>query len=571
METEWQYRQVDEKTAGHLARELEIPLILARCLTGRGIETPEQARQFIHPSLQNLTDPFSILDMEKAVNRIAAAVADREKIMVFGDFDADGITATCLVNDFLTGLDADVFWYIPHRIKEGYGFRKDHVKIAVERDVDLIITVDCGSSSHDAVEAAALEDIDVIVTDHHEVPDRIPASLACVNPKRKDCPSGLDYLAGVGVAFYLIIALRKFMRSNRYFEHLPEPNLLEYCDLVALGTIGDMVPLLADNRILCMTGINVMKKGTRKGLVTLARISRVALDSIDCEDITFRLIPRINAAGRISHARICVNHVSSTTRNAHEKTAEILDGLNRKRQLIEQEILDEIEKTIAADPSVAKDPSLILWNHKWNPSVLGIAASKLSRKYMKPTILISTADEPAVGSCRSIESVDIHHALTKCAPLLEKFGGHTMAAGITLLSKNLDRFRTCINEHMTAHYWGSDFKNILEVDGMLPLSDINTELAEQLARMGPFGKSNPEPVFTCSNINVVSSVIIASKHRKMVLCQDGSPSGAEVDAFQFNISDTLNPPQRFSRVAFKLKINKFKKNTCQIIIQNTQI
>ena len=571
METEWQYRDVDERTAQHLARELEISPVLARCLAGRGIETPDKAREFIRPSLQNLTDPFSLRDMEKAVRRIADAVAEKEKIMVFGDFDADGVTATCLVNDFLAGLEADVCWYIPHRIKEGYGFRVDHVQTAVERDVDLIITVDCGSSSHEAVEAAGLEDIDVIVTDHHEMPEKIPKAIACVNPKRKDCASGLDYLAGVGVAFYLIIALRKFMRENRLFEDLPEPNLLEYCDLVALGTIGDMVPLLADNRVLCMTGINVMKRGTRKGLAALSRVSRVELAEIDCEDIAFRLIPRINAAGRISHARICVEHVSSTALNAHEKTAEILDSLNRKRQLIEKEILEEIDRKITVDPSIAQQPAFVMWNEKWHPSVLGIAASKLSRKFMKPAILISTANEPAVGSCRSIETVNIHSAVQECAHVLEKFGGHEMAAGITISSKNLDELRECINRHIADRYSASDFKSILDVDGPLSLCDINMELAEELARLGPFGKRNPEPVFTCSDIKVVSSVIIGSQHRKMILCSGDSDHGPQVNAFQFNIKDTENPPQRFSRIAFKVKINKFKQNACRIIIQDAQI
>ena len=571
MDTEWKLRHADERTAELLERELQISPVMARCLAGRGIETADRARAFIRPSLQDLTDPFLLKDMEKAVRRIAAAVSDREKIMVFGDFDADGVTATCLVNDFLSGLNSDVSWYIPHRIKEGYGFRPDHVQKAVERDVDLIITVDCGSSSHEAVEAAGLEDIDVIVTDHHEMPEKVPEALACVNPKRKDCASGLDYLAGVGVAFYLIIALRKFMRESRLFENLPEPNLLEYCDLVALGTIGDMVPLLADNRVLCMTGINVMKKGTRKGIASLSRVSRVELAEIDCEDIAFRLIPRINAAGRISHARICVDHVSATTLNAHEKTAEILDSLNRKRQLIEQEILDQIDGMIAADPSIARRPALILSHDKWNPSVLGIAASKLCRKHMKPAILISTADQPAVGSCRSIETVNIHRAVTECAHLLEKFGGHEMAAGITISSKNIDEFRECINRHIADRYSASDFKSILEVDGHLSLGDINLKLAEELARMGPFGKSNPEPVFTCSDVKVDSSVIIGARHRKMVLCREGSDPGPKVDAFHFNITDTDNPPQRFSRIAFKVKINKFRRNACRIIIQDAQI
>ncbi|MFO7751735.1 MAG: single-stranded-DNA-specific exonuclease RecJ [Desulfobacteraceae bacterium] len=571
MQTEWKYREVDEKTVELLGRELGSSNVLARCLAARGIETPEQAREFIRPNLQGLTDPFLILDMEKAVQRIASAMTNREKILVFGDFDADGVTATCLVNDFLTSLDADVSWYIPHRIKEGYGLQTEHIRMAVEQDVDLVITVDCGSSSHDAIKEAALEDIDVIVTDHHEISDGIPPAFACVNPKRKECPSGLDYLAGVGVAFYLIIALRKFMRENSFFEALPEPNLLEYCDLVALGTIGDMVPLLADNRVLCTTGINVMKKGSRKGLVTLSHVSRVELASVDCEDIAFRLIPRINAAGRISHARICVNQVSATTGNAHEKGAEILDGLNRKRQLIEQEILAEIEKKILETPYLAQQPAVILWDKKWNPSVLGIAASKLSRKYMKPAVLISTREEPAVGSCRSIAGVNIHKAITECSCFLERYGGHEMAAGITIKSEHLHLFEACINRHIEANYTEEDFKSILDVDCRLALSDISMELAEEVASMGPFGKSNPEPTFTCSDIQVVSSVIIGRHHRKMVISDSGPDSGAVVDAFQFNIQDTDNPPRRFSRIAFKLKINKFKKRAYQIIIQDTQI
>ncbi|MBU1341562.1 MAG: DHH family phosphoesterase, partial [Proteobacteria bacterium] len=369
MDTILKYFEPDQKTVELLTRGLDCHPLLAALLSSRGITSIEDARFFLNPNFENLTDPFLLKDMDKAVERILTAVENKEKILVFGDFDADGVTATALISDFLDYCDANVSWYIPHRIKEGYSLQPDHIQLASNQDIDLIITVDCGVSSHEAVEKANLEDIDVIITDHHEPGAVLPNALAVVDPKRKDCKAGLDFLAGVGVAFFLVMALRKFFREKGFWEDLEEPNLINYLDLFTIGTIGDMVPMINENRVLCIAGFERIRQGARLGLKSLAEISRVDLKKIDSDDISFKIVPRINAAGRISHARICVSQLTATDIVNAEKTASLLDQLNVKRQKIEQEIILDIENRLLKNPDLLADKLLFLWDDKWDPSV----------------------------------------------------------------------------------------------------------------------------------------------------------------------------------------------------------
>ncbi|MBU0969784.1 MAG: single-stranded-DNA-specific exonuclease RecJ, partial [Proteobacteria bacterium] len=510
----------------------------------------------------------SLKDMDKAVRRIHTAVVNKEKIMVFGDFDADGVTATALVHEFLTHADADVTWYIPHRIKEGYSLHLPHIDLAVQLAVDLIITVDCGVGSIDAVKAALLEDIDVIITDHHEPGDLLPPALAVVNPKRRDCPSGLEYLAGVGVAFYLVMALRKYFRDQGVWKEIDEPGLLGYLDLFAIGTIGDMVPLIDDNRVLCLAGLKQMQAGRRPGLVSLANACRLDVKQLDSDDISYKLVPRINAAGRIAHARICVSHLTAATLHDARTTAGLLDELNLKRQQIEKEIVLDIEHRIFRDPSLLDHHLLVLCDGRWNPSVLGIAASRLSRKYVCPVVLLAHSDLLAIGSCRSINNINIHQALAENSHLLERFGGHAMAAGLALKKENIDLLRSGIAAHLKTHYIEEDFSKTLTIDALLDIEDITIDLARQIDQLRPFGTANPEPVFVCKNLKVVSSYIIGNLHRKMILQTAHTTSGHCVEAFHFNCSNTKNPPEYYAQIAFKLKINKFKPAAVQIIIQD---
>jgi len=568
MDTILKYSEPDQKTAELLTKGLDCHPLLAALLSARGISTVEDAVFFLNPSLKNLTDPFALKDLDKAVERIYTAVKNKEKILIFGDFDADGITSTALLSDFLEYCDADVSWYIPHRIKEGYSLQKAHIQMASDQNIDLIITVDCGVSSHEAVTDAKLEDIDVIITDHHEPSDTLPSAVAVVDPKREDCPAGLNFLAGVGVAFFLVMGLRKIFREKGFWENIKEPNLINYLDLFAIGTIGDMVPLIKENRVLCIAGLKKIRQGARLGLKSLTQICRIDSKKIDSDDISFKIVPRINAAGRISHARICVTQLTTPDIVNAEKTASLLDQLNKKRQKIEQEITIDIERRLIKNPSLLDKKLLFLWDDQWNPSVLGISASKLSRKYSCPVILLSSAGDSAIGSGRSINNINILKALIESKTLLEKFGGHAMACGLTINKDNLQTLYQNLNRHMEKAYLEKDFQKTLSIDAILDLEDINYNLAKEIDRLRPFGMANPEPIFICENIRVTSSYVIGNSHRKMVLEKADSVSRHQVEAFHFNISDPDDLPDYYSKIAFRLKINKFKKTTAQIIIEN---
>lgn len=568
MDKNLKYYEPDNEVTERLTRALNCHPILASLLSARGINTAEEADRFLHPALDDLTEPFLIKDMTKAVERIYTAVMNKEKILIFGDFDADGVTSTALFSDFLEYCDADVSWYIPHRIKEGYSIQPEHIRMAVEQDIDLIITVDCGIGGHDAVFEASKEDIDVIITDHHEPESSLPDAVAVIDPKREDCPSGLSFLAGVGVAFYTVMALRKYFREKGFWEKLTEPNLLNYLDLFAIGTIGDMVPLIEENRTLCIAGLKKIKAGSRLGLRSLAQASRIDLSRLDSDDISFKIVPRINAAGRISHARICVTQLTSNDIITAEKTASVLDQLNQKRRTIEQDIVNEIEDRIQKAPQLIDTRLLFLWDDHWDPSVLGIAASKLSRKYTCPVILLSTSNTVAVGSCRSINDINIHQALKTQEDLLVRFGGHAMASGLTVEPANLEDLAAALTRHIESEYSIDHFQKQLTIDAVLDFDDITFDLASEINRLRPFGMANPEPVFLTRNIHVISSYTIGGSHRKMILSKQGSTGSHLIEAFQFNVSNPDEHPSFFPQIIFKLKINKFKPTAVQLIIED---
>ncbi len=524
---------------------------------------------FLSPTLENLSDPFLLRDMEKAVERIFIAVQNKEKILVFGDFDADGVSATALVHLFFEYIDANVSWYVPHRIKEGYSLQSDHIKMASDKDVDLIITVDCGISSHEAVKEAKLEDIDVIITDHHEPDLTLPCAAAIIDPKRKDWQSRGDFLSGVGVAFFLVMALRKFFRDKGFWENIKEPNLSNYLDLFAIGTIADMVPLIHENRALCIAGLKKIRQGKRLGIRSLALMSAIDLKQLDSDDISFKIVPRITAAGRISHARICVSQLTSTDIGNADETAFLLNRLNKKRQEIERSIISDIERILIEKPDLLNTRLLFLWNDNWDPSVLGIVASNLSRKYYCPVILLSTASEYAVGSGRSINDINIYQALRENETLLEKFGGHTMASGLTVKKDNLHMLCQNLKQHMQDCYSKESFKKTLAIDAVLDFEDINFNLAREIHRLMPFGTANPKPVFLCEKVQVQSSFVFANNHRKMVLKSALlTNSSHQVEAVHFNIENPNDQPGYYSKIAFELMINKFKSNAAQMLIKD---
>ncbi len=566
MDTQLTYAAPDKALVQGLIDALDCHPILAGLLVDRGVTAPDAARFFLDPDFSHLSNPFELKDMAAGVERIYTAVTNKEKILIFGDFDADGVTATSMVYEFLCLVEADVTWYIPHRTKEGYSLYPHHIEKSVDMNVDLIITVDCGISANEAIEAATAEDIDVIVTDHHEPGDSIPQALAVINPKQTDCSAGLDYLAGVGVAFYLVMALRKYFREKQIWERIEEPSLTDFLDLFTIGTIGDMVPLILDNRSLCVAGMRQIKQGKRPGIKALANAARIDLSKMDSDDISFKIVPRINAAGRMSHARICVTHLTAPGISEARTSAQLLDDLNLKRQHIEREIVQNIEIRIQNTPSLLDGRLIVLWDSRWEASVLGIAASRLSRKYVCPVVLLSLKNGIATGSCRSVNQINIHQALGEISELLEKFGGHTMAAGLTLKEENLEKLKPGLQRYFETHYSDADFAKTVIIDSELALEDITLDLVREIDRLRPFGTANPEPVFMTRNLWVANSHIIGTCHRKMML--KGESTAYQVEALHFNLPSTTDLPAFYSKILFKLKVNKFKANSPQMIIQD---
>ncbi len=565
----WHIRRPDVKQVRALQKALDCHPAIATLLVNRNLASPRDALCFMNASMAHLRPPFDMKDMDRAVRRIREALEKKEKILIFGDYDADGVTATAILYQFLRGLRADVSCYIPHRTKEGYGLQADHARsVAGPRKADLIITVDCGSGGHEAVEAARELGVDVIITDHHEIPPPYPRAAAVVNPKREDCAAGFEHLAGVGVAFCLLICLRKHLRDAGVWGNAPEPNLKQCCDLVALGTIADMVPMVGENRIFARTGIDLIQSGGRVALSSLIRASGLQQEHVTEGDIAFKLAPRLNAAGRIAHADAALTLLTTQDPKAADDISRDLSLMNQSRQQMEKQVLDAALLQIDNHPHYLEHRALVLASPDWPLGVLGIAASRLVNRYYRPVVLISTENGVGKGSARSIPGVDLCKGLKACSEFLVKFGGHTMAAGLTVETGRLDRFRerfeTAIRD-MTAP---EDFTQTLLADCELDLNDVSDGFMDELDALRPFGMGNPEPVFLSRNVTAVYSSIVGGRHRRMGLCQGPSKKGKPLNAIQFNVDADAPAPGFYPQIAYRITRNRWNgRNAPQIIIE----
>lgn len=545
---------------------------VASILVNRSILSEKAALSFLSPSFNSIRSPFDLKDMDKATDRILSALEKKEKILIFGDYDADGITATVILKEFLECIGANVHFYIPHRMEEGYGLKARHITKVAEppEPVDLIITVDCGSDSHEAVAAAKACGMDVIITDHHAIASDVPPAVAVINPKQQDCSSGLDHLAGVGVVFYLMMALRKRLRDNGCFSGNNEPNLKQYCDLVALGTVADIVPMIHENRAFTRAGLEVMADGNRLGLKILMDTIRIDPSHVDTDDIAFKLAPRLNAAGRMGHALSSVDLLTANQVDAAVGMVEILDGYNTRRKTLEDKTCLEIQMALRSNPDLLKRKSLVLFHPKWHEGVIGIAASRMARKLCRPVILITSQNGMGKGSARSIDEFDLHDGLNCCRDLLQTFGGHAMAAGLSILPDRVpdfaERFEQAVQNMTGAHA----FHQQILIDYDLSFSLITEKLLDELERMQPFGKDNPEPLFLSREIKVVKSYVIGQNHRKMVLKQWGDSSNRVFSAIQFNVESGAAETDYFEQLLFRLRYNRWNgKKTIQILVEET--
>ncbi|NOY68763.1 MAG: single-stranded-DNA-specific exonuclease RecJ [Deltaproteobacteria bacterium] len=572
MKKKWVVRQADESEICGICQKTGFHPAVAGVMANRGIVSGSDIDAFLSPSMSQLHSFFSLKDMDKAVERIARALTENENILVFGDYDADGITSAAIVYEFLRMAGARVSRHLPHRIKEGYGITASHVQdIAVPGEIGLIITTDCGIGSHEAVKEAGLCGIDVIITDHHTADAIVPNAFAVINPKQPGCGSGFNYLAGVGVAFYLLICLRKHLRDTGYWNKYPEPNLKAFSDLAAIGTIADIVPLVRENRIIARMGLSVINTSPRPGIRALIESSGIDKQVIDAGDIAFRLAPRLNAAGRMDHAKIGFDLLTCDDIEHARKLSALLNNLNSKRQSVERQIFDHAVSFLDQESYLLENKSIVLGDPSWHQGVLGIVASRLVEKHYRPVVLFSISSGIAKGSARSIPGINIYDLLAECSDYLIAFGGHAMAAGLSLdadkVSEFARKFETVLMDRAD-DFQPDLFYPKIYIDGHLDLDILSDSIADEIELLSPFGQGNPEPLFVAGKVSVLHSKRLKQKHRRMVLARAGSKSDKKITAIWFNCDPVEDNYTYYEKIAFRLRKNYYNgRKSLQIMVE----
>jgi len=567
MTRSWQIKDTDTDAALGLSRGIRCHPLIGSLLIQRGITTAAAATAFFHPSLASLANPFDLADMGTAVQRVTQALVNKENILVFGDYDTDGVCATAILVGFLRQAGADPLWHLPHRITEGYGLAPGHIdQVALPGGIGLVITADCGSASHEAIALAKSRGIDVIVTDHHQVSPPLAPALALVNPQRPDCDSGLTHLSGSGVAFFLVLALRKHLRELGFWNHGAEPNLKNHCDLVAIGTIADMVPLTADNRILARAGLEVLCQAPKPWLQALRQDGTLSDPMITSRDVAFRLAPRLNASGRLDHAGNSLNFLLAQDLATSLPLAALLNRLNSRRQDLEKAIWDDINNLIRTHPGLEREPTLVMADPFWHEGVLGIAAGRLAKQMGKPVVLISTKSGMGKGSARSVAGIDLFRAMTMSADFIQRYGGHEMAAGLTLEPAMIPGFAQTFSKAVVfLRGTTTPAPDPVLVDGCLQPAAISEALVNELEWLEPFGVGNPEPVFMAEGVKVDHFRRMGNAHWQLRL--SGGSAAPVLEAVWFN-PPAAKPPARFKRIAFHLGRNRWNgKNAIRLFIQ----
>lgn len=534
MKSSWVLEKENPKLSEKISKSLEISTITAQLLINRGIKTAEEAHQFLNSSLFDLPSPFLMSGMEKAVSRVIEAIENMEMIAIYGDYDVDGVTSTALLYNFLKEIGSRVTYYNPDRFTEGYGVNIEAIEKLNKQGVKLIISGDCGITAVEEVEKARELGIDFIVTDHHKPPEKIPDAVAVLNPQLQECGYPGKEITGVGVIFNLVMALRRTLRENGFFEG-GEPNLATYLDLVALGTVADCGPITNVNRILVKEGLKRMNSAKRQGVIALKEASSIK-GEVSSFDIGYRLGPRINASGRLNTAKQAVELFISNDPQTAKELASALSRENSNRQDIEAKILDEALSMIEADKDIKNSSAIVIASTIWHQGVVGIVASRIVERYSKPAFLIAINENGiGKGSGRSVEGINIYSALSNCGELFEEYGGHDQAAGISIKEENIEEFRKKLN------YILKDFKDTytktINVDASIDTDIINFELLTEMEGLAPYGIGNPEPVFLSKSLEIISTKTFKEKHLSLKL---QSKSGT-YDAVWFNFRLNLQP------------------------------
>lgn len=583
MNYNWICQPADNTKSNSLARQLNVSPVTAQILINRGIKDSQTVQAFLKSPLKELHNPFLMKDMEIAVNKIIMLLDesvshDRHKektlinqdseecretlesfLTIYGDYDVDGTTGTALLITFFREIGIKVNYYIPDRQSEGYGLNIDAVRKIAATGTRLIITVDCGISSYDEIKEAKNLGVDVIITDHHEILEKIPPAFAILNPSQHNCFYPYKELSGIGVAFKLITALRAKLRENPNFKN-KLPNIKQHLDLVALGTIADLAPITGENRIFAYHGLQEITFTQKPGLIALKNIARCNNKDIDVSDVGFLLGPRLNAAGRLETAEKVIQLLISEDIEEAKQIAGCLNETNRERQNIQAEMFREAVELIESNAELKNSYSLVLDSENWHQGVIGIVASKLVNKYYRPTILIAIEGSTGKASGRSIEGFNLFQNVSKCSHLLKKYGGHEMAVGFAIEKEMIDKFKKSFDEE--AHKNIQDpkiFAPPLKIDAIVPLDEISMGLYKELEMLAPFGFGNARPILMANNVTLPARpAVVGQKGDHLKLKIKGSKSVIEGIGFYMGnlISKFDFETNRFD-IAFSVSVNKW--------------
>lgn len=562
MQKRWVFEEeFDAEVVDQIQQEMNVSETIAILLSQRGIHSLEEAKDFFRPKLEFLHDPFLMKDMDVAVDRLNKAIEKNEKIMVYGDYDVDGTTAVATFFGFLSQHYDNLEYYIPDRYKEGYGVSKAGIDYAQEQGFGLIITLDCGikavSRTADAVEA----DIDMIICDHHTPGEKLPPAVAVLDPKRTDCNYPYKELSGCGVGFKL---LQAFCQDRK----LDERQLFDYLDLMAVSIASDIVPLTGENRVFAYYGLKKLNQQPRPGLAALVNLCKSKKD-LTISGIVFGIGPRINAAGRMKHAGAAVDLLLAKTVEEAESLASSIDGQNDQRRTFDSSITEEALEMIATNDELISAKSTVLYKNTWHKGVIGIVASRCIEKYYRPTVILTESNDMVTGSARSVDGFDVYEAIAECADLLEQYGGHKYAAGVTLPTENVEAFQKKFEEVVARNITQEQTKPVIKADAVIFLDEINERFYKVISQMGPFGPRNMQPVFVSENLFATNARVLKGQHLKFTVKQDGTHAAFDVIGFGLGeYMDFIDSGMRF-HMAYTVDENEFRGVTSlQLMIKD---
>ncbi len=556
----WIYVPADGGKAADVASWSGVPRPVAEIIAKKGIESRQELEVFLNMPLSALLNPFGLMNMDKAASRLADAVERRERICIYGDYDVDGITSTAALYLFLKKLGADVVYYIPNRLEEGYGLNNDAVSDIASRGVKLLVTVDCGIGAEKEVEAAASCGLDVIITDHHQPSENIPKKAwAIINPMQRGDTYSFKSLSGVGVAFKVIMALRYVLRQRGFFKGEP-PNIKSFLDIITLGTVADVVPITGENRIIVNHGLSMMSgNNIRTGIDELKNVTGMGAEHMRTSHVGFQLAPRINAVGRMGSSDKSLRLLITSDRAEARKLALELDSENRYRQAIEREIMKETFDMIDSGRLAEKRRGIVLYSKNWHPGVIGIVASRVVDRYFRPTVILTADGDAYKGSARSIPCFHLYNGLQAVSDTLLSFGGHKYAAGLKVAPDRIEELRDRFDETVKEALTDDDFIPEINIDAFLDAEDINMGLLGWLSRLEPYGAGNKEPVFAMKGVGKHSGESFVGKENAHLKCCF-EKDGAVFDSIGYNMKeykDLMAEKGPFD-IAFTLTVNKWR-------------